>query len=158
MKPLNVRKEFVRLRAMGLSLKEIAEKIGIAPSTGFLWEKSHAMEIGELRKLEMEALYKECEATTEARLRILHNTLDKVNEALEQVFFTNVPADRLVEMQLKLTQAIGSLYQPLKLTFTVEDMVNESNMHYPEKWVEQSLKDQKKKISPQSDEKTPESE
>jgi len=158
MKSLSVRKEFVRLRANGLSLKEISDKIGIAKSTGFIWEKNHSMEINELRKLELEALYKECEATLEARLRMLHDTLDKVNEALEQVYFVNVPTDKLVDMQLKLIQAIGTLYHPLKLHNTIEDVISAGNDHYPDEWEEQALKDQKLKITPKNADNDTESE
>ncbi|MBQ9454536.1 MAG: helix-turn-helix domain-containing protein, partial [Thermoguttaceae bacterium] len=46
MKSLETQKEFMRLRAAGLSLKEISEKVGVAKSTCCIWEKKFSLELG----------------------------------------------------------------------------------------------------------------
>lgn len=148
MKSLETQKEFMRLRAAGLSLKEISEKVGVAKSTCCIWEKKFSLELGELRKLELEALYKECEATNEARLRMLHRSLKKVNEAIAEVDFSAIPPERLFDIQFRLINTIGNYYKPLDLHKSMSDLLASTDSEYPDDWERQAEKDAKLKISP----------
>lgn len=147
MKNFDVRREFVKLRANGKSLQEIADTLGIAKGTACIWAKDFEDEISELRKIEMEALFKEYGATTEARLRVLNETLNKVKQALEKVDFTNVPADKLVDVQLKLIQTIGGYYRPYTVLKDEEKddfgFLTGRRLECLDEWEKQAKKDEK---------------
>lgn len=155
MKNFDVRREFVKLRAEGKSLQEIADTLGIAKGTACIWAKDFDDEITELQKLKMEALYKEYEATTEARLRVLHNTLSKVNEAVERTDFSALQPDRMIEIQMKLIKTIGGYYRPYTVMKDEEKddfgFLIGKRLDCLDEWEKQAKKDEKiKGFSPDS--------
>lgn len=147
MKNFDVRREFVKLRANGKSLQEIANTLGIAKGTACVWAKDFEDEISELRKIEMEALFKEYGATTEARLRMLYNTLSKVNEAVEKTDFTSLPPDKMLEIQMKLIQTIGGYYRPYSVIKDEEKdefgFLTGTRLDCLDEWEKQAKKDEK---------------
>lgn len=136
-------------------MQEIADTLGIAKGTACIWAKDFDDEITELQKLKMEALYKEYEATTEARLRVLHNTLSKVNEAVERTDFSALQPDRMIEIQMKLIKTIGGYYRPYTVMKDEEKddfgFLIGKRLDCLDEWEKQAKKDEKiKGFSPDS--------
>ena len=84
MKPAELKKEYIRLRAEGKSYSYICEQLHISKSTCTKWEKALAAEIDELKRAELAELCESYSMTKEARIKKLGDTLDKINAALEQ--------------------------------------------------------------------------
>lgn len=83
MKPAELKKEYVRLRAEGQSYSSICEQLHISKSTCTKWEKALAAQIDELKRAELAELCESYSMTKEARIRRLGDTLEKINAALE---------------------------------------------------------------------------
>ena len=107
MKPAELKKEYVRLRAEGQSYSSICEQLHISKSTCTKWEKALAAQIDELKRAELAEL---CESYKEARIRRLGDTLEKINAALEQADFSTVDPAKLLDFKLKYTEALKGEY------------------------------------------------
>lgn len=110
MKPTELKQEYIRLRAEGKSYSFIAEQLHISKSTCTKWERDLATEIDELKRAELAELYESYSMTKQARIRKLGDTLDKINEALEQADFSEVDPAKLLDFKLKYTEALKGEY------------------------------------------------
>lgn len=106
MKPAELKKEYVRLRAEGKSYSVICEQLHISKSTCTKWEKALAAQIDELKRAELAELCESYSMTKEARIRRLGDTLEKINAALEQADFSTVDPAKLLDFKLKYTEAL----------------------------------------------------
>jgi hypothetical protein len=110
MKPTELKQQYIQLRAEGKSYSFIAKQLQISKSTCTKWEREFAREIDELKRAELAALYESYSMTKEARIRKLGSTLDKINEALEKVDFSEVDPARLMDYKLKYMEALKGEY------------------------------------------------
>lgn len=110
MKPAELKKEYVRLRAEGQSYSSICEQLHISKSTCTKWEKALAAQIDELKRAELAELCESYSMTKEARIRRLGDTLEKINAALEQADFSTVDLAKLLDFKLKYTEALKGEY------------------------------------------------
>lgn len=110
MKPAELKKEYVRLRAEGKSYSAICEQLHISKSTCTKWEKALAAEIDELKRAELAELCESYSMTKEARIRRLGDTLERINAALEQADFSTVDPAKLLDYKLKYTEALKGEY------------------------------------------------
>jgi hypothetical protein len=110
MKPLELKNEFIRLRAEGKSYSFICEQLHISKSTCTKWEKSLASQIDELKRAELAELCESYGMTKEARIKKLGDTLEKINAALEQADFSTVDPAKLLDFKLKYTEALKGEY------------------------------------------------
>ena len=110
MKPTDVKKEFVQLRAEGKSYSEIAKKLHIAKATCTKWERELGDQIDELKRAELAELCESYGMTREARIRRLGDTLEKINDALASADFSAVDPAKLLDYKLKYTEALKGEY------------------------------------------------
>ncbi len=110
MKPAELKREYVRLRAEGKSYSFICEQLHISKSTCTKWERLLSDQIDELKRAELAELCESYSMTKEARIRRLGDTLDKINSALEQADFTAVDPAKLLDFKLKYTEALKGEY------------------------------------------------
>lgn len=110
MKPVELKKEYVRLRAEGQSYSFICEQLHISKSTCTKWEKALAAQIDELKRTELAELCESYSMTKEARIKRLGDTLEKINAALEQADFSTVDPAKLLDFKLKYTEALKGEY------------------------------------------------
>lgn len=110
MKPAELKKEFIRLRAEGKSYSAICEQLHISKSTCTKWERALAAEIDDLKRAELAELCESYSMTKEARIRRLGDTLERINAALEQADFTAVDPAKLLDYKLKYTEALKGEY------------------------------------------------
>lgn len=123
MKPTELKQQYIQLRAEGKSYSFIAEQLHISKSTCTKWEREFAREIDELKRAELAELYESYSMTKQARIRKLGSTLDKINEALEKVDFSEVDPVRLMDYKLKYMEALKGEYvdtQPAIETKSIE--------------------------------------
>jgi len=110
LKPAELKKEYIRLRAEGKSYSTIAEQLHISKTTCSKWEKDLAEQIDELKRAELAELCESYGMTKKARIERLGGTLDKINEALEQADFSTVDPAKLLDFKLKYTEALKGEY------------------------------------------------
>lgn len=110
MKPEEMKREYVRLRAEGKSYGAICEQLHISKSTCAAWEKELASEIGELKRAALAELCESYSMGKEARIRRLGDTLEQINAALARADFSEMDPAKLLEFKLKYMDALKSEY------------------------------------------------
>ena len=114
MKPQELKKEYVRLRAEGKSYSYIAGQLHISKSTCTKWERDLSAQIDELKRADFQELCESYGMTKEARIKKLGDTLEKINEALEKADFSTVDPAKLLDYKLKYTEALKGEYMGVK--------------------------------------------
>ena len=122
MKPAELKKEYIRLRAEGKSYSVIAEQLHISKSTCTKWEKDLAEQIDELKRAELTELCESYGMTKEARIKKLWDTLEKINEALAKTDFSTVDPAKLLDFKLKYTEALKGEYVGQKKAIEPESL------------------------------------
>ena len=110
MKPIEKKRDFIRLRAEGKSIRAAAAELGIGRSTCSRWERELKDQIDELRRDELEELYAHYHMTKEARIRRLGDTLGKIEDALDQVDLAETDPAKLLDFKLKYAAALKDEY------------------------------------------------
>lgn len=110
MKPAELKKEYIRLRAEGKSYSSIAEQLHISKATCTKWERELSEQIDELKRAELAELCESYSMSKEARIKRLGDTLEKINEALEKTDFSTVDPAKLLDFKLKYTEALKGEY------------------------------------------------
>lgn len=128
MKPLEDKEDFIRLRAEGRSYSYITKEIGIAKATCSSWEKDFKREIEQRKADRIQELYNSYYMTKEARIKKLGETLNKINTALEEIDFSQIAPEKLLDYKLKYTEALKEEYiepSQIKLDgdFTAKDIL-----------------------------------
>lgn len=122
MKPAELKKEYIRLRAEGKSYSFIAEQLHISKATCTKWEKDLAEQIGKLKRAELAELCESYSMSKEARIKRLGDTLEKINEALEKTDFSTVDPAKLLDFKLKYTEALKGEYIGTKPALELENI------------------------------------
>lgn len=120
MKPQELKKEYVRLRAEGQSYSAIAEQLHISKSTCAKWERDLGADIDTLKRAELAELCESYGMTKEARIKKLGDTLGKIDEALAKADFTAVDPAKLLDYKLKYTEALKGEYVGAKPAATID--------------------------------------
>jgi len=107
---LELKSQFIELRAKGLSLQKISKKIGVSKSALANWQGELEGEIASLRAMELEALYERYYLTKESRIRLLGDQLKEIQAELKKRRLEHIPTDRLMELELKILQALQEEY------------------------------------------------
>ena len=110
MLPAEVKQEFIKLRAEGLSYGKIQKKLNISKSTCSSWENKFADQIAEYKAEQLTALYDEYGMLKEARIKRLGDTVNKIKTALDNVDLSEVAPEKLLELYLKYTDALNNEY------------------------------------------------
>lgn len=110
MKPTELKQEYIRLRGEGRSYNFIAKQLHISKSTCTKWEQNLSSEIDKLKRTKIDELYESYCMTKQARIMKLGNTLNKINQALEQTDFSEVEPTKLLNFKLKYTEALQKEY------------------------------------------------
>ena len=122
MKPAELKKEYIRLRAEGKSYSAICEQLHISKSTCTKWEQEFAEQISDLKRAELQELCESYSMTKEARIKRLGETLGKINDALEKADFTTVDPAKLLDYKLKYMEALKGEYTGTQPTKKLENV------------------------------------
>lgn len=112
MKPQEMKRAFVEMRAEGKSYSAIAAELHISKSTCSKWEKELESQIADLKRESLTALYDSYHMTKEARIRKLGDTLSNIDTALAKADLSEVPAEKLLDYKLKYEEALRKEYTP----------------------------------------------
>lgn len=118
---LELKQQFISLRAKGLSLEKIAKKIGKCRQTLSNWNWDLQEEIANAKAIELEALFEECLLTKEHRVKELSKLLNKINEELATRDLHEVSDEKLIDLKLKISDQ-------LKDEFCEPNIVGESEV------------------------------
>jgi hypothetical protein len=98
---VELKADFVQLRAKGLPYVRIAERLGVAKSTLANWNAELEAQIASARAMELEALQEEFFLLKEGRIRLLGEQLQRLRSELADRDLSSVPIDKLMELLLK---------------------------------------------------------
>lgn len=107
---LEVKSQFIELRAKGWSYLKIARKLKVSKNTLASWGAELEGDIASLRAVEMEALHEKYFMTKEARIQLLGEQLKEIKAELKRRGLEAVSTEKLLEMELKLYQALQAEY------------------------------------------------
>ncbi len=103
---LEIKSQFVDLRAKGWSYRRIAKRLKVSKSTLANWSQELKQEIASLRAIELEALQEQYFLLREGRIKLLGGLLKKLlKEAMSRDLAT-LPTDKLLELLLKYEEAL----------------------------------------------------
>ena len=110
---LDLKQQFITLRAKGHSLERISKKLGKCRQTLSNWNSELQEEIANTRSIELEALFEEYFLTKENRIKTFLQLLEKINKELDKRDFQAVSDDKLVDLKLKINQQLrGEYFEP----------------------------------------------
>jgi hypothetical protein len=110
MESTEVKEKFIELRAQGYSFDKIAKELGKAKQTLVDWSRELQEEIANRKALELEALYEKYYLLKEHRLKSFGETLSKLQKEIESRNLSDVPTDKLLDLQLKYLTFIRDEY------------------------------------------------
>jgi hypothetical protein len=110
MESIDVKEKFIELRAQGYSFDKIAKELGKAKQTLVDWSRELQEEIANRKALELEALYEKYYLLKEHRLKSFGETLSKLQKEIESRNLSDVPTDKLLDLQLKYLTFIRDEY------------------------------------------------
>ena len=113
MKPIDIKAQFISLRANNLSYSAIAEKLDIAKSTCCQWEKQFIKEINRAKRDQLRELYNTYGMTRTARIKQLGRVIKQVNKELEDIDFAGMRPETLLSLHLKYADALKAEYLEL---------------------------------------------
>ena len=107
---MEVKSQFVELRAKGWSYLKIARKLKVSKNTLANWGAELEGNIASLKAIEMEALHEKYFMNKEARIQLLGEQLKEIKAELKRRGLEDVSTEKLLEMELKLYQALQAEY------------------------------------------------
>jgi transposase len=105
-----IKSQFIELRAKGLSYAKIARKLNVSKSTVANWSQELEAEIASLKAIELESLYERYYLTKENRIKLLGDQLKEIRSELKKRDLDEVSTDKLIELELKIYQALMDEY------------------------------------------------
>lgn len=95
--------EFIILRATGMTLKEISERLGISTKTAERWNLKPEIQeqIQELKRQELEQLKDTLCIDQQERIKILTATIKQIDDAILEKSLQNLSANSLLTLKLK---------------------------------------------------------
>lgn len=106
METIDIKEQFIDLRAKGYSFDRIAQKLGKAKQTLVDWSKDLQEEIANRKALELEALYEKYYLLRENRLQAFGEMLSKLRKEVEARDLSQLPTDKLLDLYLKYNATI----------------------------------------------------
>jgi len=110
MEDLKKKETFIELRAAGLSFDKIAKRLKVCKQTLIDWSKELEEEIGNLKALELEALYEKYFLLKENRLQTFGELLARMSAELEKRNLADIPTDKLLDIMGRYQALIKEEY------------------------------------------------
>lgn len=124
---LDLKQQFIILRAQGHSLAKIAKQLGKCRQTLSNWNSDLQEEIANAKAIELEALFEECLLTKEYRVKEMSKLLEKINGELEKRDLSTVSDDKLIDLKLKIGERLrDEIFEP-KIVSDQEIKIQKTN-------------------------------
>ncbi len=127
MKDPDVLFTFLNERAKGRSLSSIAKEVGVSRQTLANWEREHEEEVQNLRAMELDALAEAYWMKMQGRIKLIGESLRRVEEELEQRDLSKVPTAKLFELELKLVNELRK--EPSTVSILSEEQIEQAILH-----------------------------
>lgn len=101
---------FIEMRAKGLSLQKCAEALQVSKATLCNWSREMEEEIARFKAIEVESLQERYLLTKEARIKLLGERLETINQELDGRGLGDVPTAKLLEMALSIQKELKAEY------------------------------------------------
>ena len=111
---VELKSQFIELRAKGWSYARIARKLKVGKSTLSNWSSELEAEIASLKAMELEALYERYYLAKEGRIKLLGDQLKNIEAELKTRKLDTVSTDKLLELKLKVFQALKEEYTEVR--------------------------------------------
>lgn len=122
MKSLNVKQQFIELRAKDESFANIAKKLNVSKPSLIKWSRELAGELSQAKAIEHDTLQKQYHASKRHRLIVLGRRLQKVREELDNRDLSDIPTERLIQLERQLTALLEKEEEPLVFYGESEEM------------------------------------
>lgn len=103
---METKMKFIQLRAEGLSFDKIAEELEVQKQTLINWSKDFAVEIANLKSIQIESLLEQFYMTKQARIRFFGNKLDMIAKELDNRDLDGIPTEKLFELLIKYAELL----------------------------------------------------
>ena len=110
MEDLKKKETFIELRARGLSFDKITRRLKVCKQTLIDWSKELEEEIGNLKAIELEALYEKYFLLKENRLQTFGELLARMSAELETRNLADIPTDKLLDIMGRYQALIKEEY------------------------------------------------
>ncbi len=120
MELIEIKRQFIQLRAKGYSFDKIAKELGKAKQTLIDWSKEFQEEIANVKASELESLYETYHLQRENRLQIFGELLLKLKAEALKRDFSEIPAEKLLELLLKYNSQVREDYIEPRFTTSQE--------------------------------------
>lgn len=109
---MEIKEEFVQLRAKGWSYTRIARRLKVSKSTLSNWRAELEEEIASLKAMELEALQERYWMAKEGRIKLLGEQIKAIQKELKDRAkpLADVPTEKLLDLQLRYYQALQEEY------------------------------------------------
>ena len=107
---VELKSQFIELRAKGLSYAKIARRLKVSKSTLANWSQELEAEIASLKAMELEALYERYYLTKEGRIKLLGDQLKDIQAELKKRKLDRVSTEKLLELELKVFRSLKEEY------------------------------------------------
>lgn len=98
---LDLKLQFVALRAKGWSYAKISKKLRVAKGTLANWHQEFEEEIASLKAMELEALQERYYLAKEGRIKLLGEQIKAIQQELKSRPLSDVPTDKLLDILLR---------------------------------------------------------
>jgi hypothetical protein len=101
MKDQETKEKFVELRAGGMSFSRIAQELKVSKQSLISWSKEFENEIGNLRKIELEALEEQYLMLKTQRVQFFGEKLKALRDELDKRNLSDLATDKLFDLFMK---------------------------------------------------------
>lgn len=104
--------QFVIMRGQGQSYGAISKALSVSKATCTAWGRELAQDIQEARQERKEELLHAYRIGREHYIERLGRTLEKLDKAIEEKDFSEVPLDRLIKLQIEIADRLEAAKTP----------------------------------------------
>lgn len=106
MKNIDIKKEFIQLRAKGISFNQIAKKLRVSKTTLIEWSKELERDIANFKAMELEELQQMYYVQKQKRIELFGGQLERIETELSKRDLTEVQTEKLLEYKLKYLDSL----------------------------------------------------
>ena len=117
-------KQFIEMRAKGISYQKIANEIGVPNNTLINWGKEFSMEIANAHALELEALQDEYYMLKERRIKLFGDKLKAISEELENRDLSDIQTDKLFDLFFKMYRLLEK--EAVEVQYLTDEEIKEA--------------------------------
>ena len=125
---MEVKDQFIELRAKGHTFADIADQLNVSKPTLIEWSKELKTEIENSKALEMESLQEKYFASWKQRLEFTGDQFARLKEELESRDFSDMSTKELLEVSLKFQGQLQTLEKKQKITVESDPLVDMDKM------------------------------